>query len=405
MKKKILKINIFLVSAFIIFLIAGTSVNIGNSEKYNIDESNFIPKPSITYDWYNFTLPSEPIPNTNINFTRDGSTISFTLEQIIDYTTYENGTFPLVNYTIEKNENYYEIVGFNPIYLMEIAGWYDVMNFTVYARDGYSKQVNITQLLLADSNFIKYTDTENETIIIIAWNDQWLADYDVDYGDFYLWGENLASNQKIKNISSVSYDDPWSVRFIVNETIEAILTRENATTSVTGNYTTYNWGYFDNDAGYGWNERECTGFTVASLLQHTSIGDQNYTISFIAYDGYGANKYYTKAQIEQGFNGTMINDPPEELSNQGKLAMLMVISDGDPIGYNRGPYQLITPGADKANYIGGIVEVRITIIPGNNTTDNNTLPEEKKIPGFQIPTLFVTTIFTIIVLVIKSKRN
>jgi hypothetical protein len=388
MKKKILKINIFLVSAFIIFLIAGTSVNIGNSEKYDGDESNIIPKPSITYDWYNFTLPSEPIPTTNINFTRDGSTVSFTLEHIIDYAKYDNGTFQLINYTIEKDGSYYEIVGFNPMDLMEIAEWYDVMNFTVNARDGYSKHVNITQLLLADGN---------ETIIIIAWNDQWLADYDVDYGDFYLWGENLASNQMVKNISSISYDDPWTVNFIVNGTNEAILNSNNATTSVTGNYTSYDWGYIDNYLGKSWDQRECTGFTVASLLQHTSIGDQNYTISFVAYDGYGATKIFTKEEIEQGFTGFTIDDPPVELSNQGKQAMLMEISDGEPIRYSRGPYQLVAPGADKANYIGGIVEVRITIIPNLNGSNN--------IPGFQIPLLVIASISVISVLILKNKKN
>ena len=397
MNRKIIKINMFLVSVFIMFLIAGSSINIGNSEKYNVDESNIIPKPSITYDWYNFTLPSGPIPDVNINFTRDGSTVSFTLEQIVDYAEHENGTFQLINYTIEKDGSYYEIVGFNPIYLMEIAEWYDVMNFTVSARDGYCKQVNITQLLLADSNFIKYTDTENETMIIIAWDNQWLADYNVEYGDFYLWGENLAGNQKIKNISSISYDDPWTVDFTLNGTTEAILSSNNVTTSVIGNYTSYDWGYFDDDAGYGWDERECTGFTVASLLQHTSIGEQNYTLSFIAYDGYGANKHYTKEQIEQGFTGEMIDDPPEELSNQGKQAMLMEISDGKPIGYSRGPYQFLTPGAVKSNYIGGIVEVRITIVP--------TTTEENKIPGFQLSLLFIASIFAISAIIMKKKKN
>ncbi|MHA1901826.1 MAG: hypothetical protein ACTSW5_13095, partial [Promethearchaeota archaeon] len=321
------KINILIISFFIIFLTFGISNGIQISQE-NIDEkSTIISENIIAYDWYNFTLPSEPIPNANINFTRDGSTVSFTLEEIVNYTSYTNGTFPLVNYTIEKDGSFYEIVGFNPIYLMQLAGWNDVMNFTVYAKDGYSKQVNITQLLLADSNFVKYPDTENETIIIIAWNNQWLADYDIDYGDFYLWGENLAGNQKVKNISSISYDDPWTVTFNVDGIDEASLSSKNATTSETGNYTTYEWGYFDNNAGYGWDKRECTGFTVASLLQHTSIGNQNYVMSFISYDGYGANKNYTKEQIEQGFTGTMINDPAEELSNQGKLAMLMVISD------------------------------------------------------------------------------
>ncbi|MHA1562647.1 MAG: hypothetical protein ACTSPA_11030, partial [Promethearchaeota archaeon] len=126
----------------------------------------------------------------------------------------------------------------------------------------------------------------------------------------------------------------------------------------------------------------------------TNIGDQNYIISFIAYDGYGDSKNFTKEEIEQGYTGFMIDDPPVELSNQGKQAILMEISDGEPIGYTRGPYNLIIPGADKANYIGGIVEVRITIIPNEST-----------IPGFQMPLLFIVSIFAISALVMKSKKN
>ena len=133
------KINILIISFFIIFLTFGISNGIQISQE-NIDEkSTIISENIIAYDWYNFTLPSEPIPNANINFTRDGSTVSFTLEEIVNYTSYTNGTFPLVNYTIEKDGSFYEIVGFNPIYLMQLAGWNDVMNFTVYSKDGYSK--------------------------------------------------------------------------------------------------------------------------------------------------------------------------------------------------------------------------------------------------------------------------
>ena len=119
MNRKIIKLNIILVSTFIIFLIAGTSLNMGNSEKFNVDESIIMPKSSITYDWYNFTLPISPIPDVNINFTKDGSNFSFALEDIINYAKYDNGTFQLINYTIEKDGSYYEIVGFNPIYLIE----------------------------------------------------------------------------------------------------------------------------------------------------------------------------------------------------------------------------------------------------------------------------------------------
>ncbi len=52
--------------------------NIGNAENTSTDESNTFPKPATTDNWYNFTLPGS-IPDANVNFTKDGSTVSFTL--------------------------------------------------------------------------------------------------------------------------------------------------------------------------------------------------------------------------------------------------------------------------------------------------------------------------------------
>ncbi len=390
--KKGIFLSILLLSMLNITAYAGSTTNLNKKPAIQYSE------PKASSGWYNISSSlTSSIPVVNINFSRNGVNKTFTMEQIVNYTSYENQTFPMVNYTIEKDGSYFEIIGFDPLFLMEIAGWSDVLNFTVTAKDGYSKQVNITQLLLADDEYVKYTDTDNQTIIIIIWNGQWLADSNVvDYGDFYLYGENLAGNQKVKNITTISYDDPWTVKIIIDGIEELSISSANGTTSNVGNYTTYTWGYFDNDSGFGWDERECTGFTIASLLDHSSLENKNYEISFISYDGYGENKVFTKTHIEDGYTGYMINDPQEELSNEGKQTILMSQQDGEDLGYNRGPYQVIIPGLDKGNYIGGIVEIRIS----TNVTEDET---GDGISGFSIGFFAMTFCITIIAIINKRR--
>ncbi|WP_371804208.1 Loki-CTERM sorting domain-containing protein [Candidatus Lokiarchaeum ossiferum] len=363
-------------------------------------EDNYFPsfEPKSSSGWYNLsTSLTSSIPDVNINFSRNGVNRTFTMAQIVNYTSFENQSFPLVNYTIEKDGTNHEIVGFNPVYLMEIAGWTDVFNFTVEAIDGWKSQLNISQLLLADGEFVKEPNTVNETIIIIVWGGQWLSDYKESYGHFYTWGENVEGSQKVKGISTIIYDNPWTIKIFVDDVEEATLSSLNGTTSTIGNYTTYKWGYSDNESGRIWDDRDCTGYTIASLLQHTSVGDQNYTISFISYDGYAGKKAFTKTQIEEGYTGFMVNDPAEELSNEGKQIMLMSQQDGKDLGFSRGPYQLIIPGYEKGSYIGGILEIKITITNYTNT-DNGS-----KIPGFSIGFLGLTATFAIIAVIKRRK--
>ncbi|MHA1584589.1 MAG: hypothetical protein ACTSVU_03655 [Promethearchaeota archaeon] len=370
------------------------SSSLGSTLAYSSEKStsndNGIPL-AAPGSWNNVTLPAGEVPTANITLQKGDQSRMFTLEQIINYTTYENHTFQMKNYTLEKDNASFPVIGFNPIHLFEIAGWNDILNFTIKAGDGYNYIVNTTQLLLADSDYAKYTETTNETIIIIAWNNQWLRDFDSDYGDFYLWGENISVKQKIKDIVSIEYADSWTLSLTINGTTAGYFNSLNGTNSV--NYTSYNWGYFDSAAGYGWSECQSTGFTVASIIEH--ITTENYNVSFIAYDGYGAKKVFTKNQMVNGFTGSMINDPSEELSNEGKQAMLMIQKNGKDLGYARGPYQLIVPGADKGNYIGGIVEIRITIIPTTTTSS---------IPGFSIFSIGIVSIAMIAIMFANNRK-
>ncbi|MHA1672516.1 MAG: hypothetical protein ACTSYI_02725 [Promethearchaeota archaeon] len=342
----------------------------------NQNETSTFPQ-AASDGWNNVTLPDPPIPETNLTFVHGSEEIQISLANLINYTTYENQTFPMYNYSIEVKEITYELIGFNPIFVFELLGWTDLWNFTLSAGDGYSKAVSM-DLLLMDGDWGDIPASVNATMIVIAWGGQWLADYDNDYGDFYMWGENLAGSQKVKDIISLTYSDPWEVKIFVNNVLQAAITTADSDNSVL-NFTTYDWGYFDEVAGYGWDERSCTGFTIDSLISLTNITSENYNISLVGYDGYGADKNYTRTQMEDGFTGYMINDPEKELSNEGKQAMLMIQQDGEDLGYSRGAFHLVVPGASKKNYIGGIVEIRITVEF-----------EDRGIPGFSIGIMLVS---------------
>ncbi|WP_457558585.1 hypothetical protein [Candidatus Harpocratesius sp.] len=398
MKKKFIINSLLLGFTVGLMILSNTFVsNIQYSNEKMKSTSKYNPLPIAADDlWNNITLPAGDIPDANITLHKGEHSRLFTLTQIINYTTYENHTFQMKNYTIEKDGRFYPVIGFNPLHLFEIVGWNDIFNFTVKAGDGYSFVINTTQLLMADSDYSKYPETDNATIILIAWNNQWLHDYNPDYGNFYIWGENIIGKQKIRDIRSIDYTDPWTLTFTVNGTKVGYFNSQNNTNSV--NFTSYTWGYFDNASGYGWSKSLSTGFTVASLMHQ--ITNENYNISFIAYDGYGANMVFTKEQMENGFTGTMINDPAVELSNEGKQAMLMVQKDGEDLGFSRGPYQLIIPGASKKNYIGGVIEIKITIIPSELSENNN-------IPGYTFNMLGMVSIgiFALVFNKIKKKNK
>ncbi len=389
MKSIIKKVSWGLILIFIFSFTMNTTV----TSFENQNEASSFPQ-AATDGWNNVTLPVSPIPEANLTFVRGSEEIEISLAHLINYTTYENQTFPMYNYTIEKDEILYEIIGFNPIYIFELLGWTDLWNFTLVADD-YSKSVSMDLLLLGDGNWVKYPATTNATMIIIAWGGQWLADHDETYGDFYMWGENLAGNQKVKGIVSITYTDPWEVKIYVNDVLQAAITTADSD-NILLNFTTYDWGYIDEVEGYGWYERSCTGFTAEGLIALTNITTEDYNISFIAYDGYGANSVFTRTQMEDGFAGYMINDPEEELSNEGKQAMLMTQQDNEDLGYGRGPFQLIVPGSSKSDYIGGLVEIRITVVF-----------EEGRgaIPGYSIAIMSVSMIALVLGLTRKYYRN
>ncbi|UYP48721.1 hypothetical protein NEF87_005006 [Candidatus Lokiarchaeum ossiferum] len=323
-------------------------------------------KPSSADDgWLNFTYPSGETPDVSLEFKRDSLITIFTLEQILNYTKYENHTFPL--YSFDYNETA-TVYGINPLYLLEVLGWADAGSINITSFDGNENTFNVSDIILSDGEFYKYTDASYSIMIGLAIeiNDvmHWLDDFDAEETNEYfrVFGENIAENLKIKNVTTIEYNKEWKVDIVVDEEIVGFINTANSTSL--GNYTTYDWGY--SDEGYGWPDSEgtpvsCTGFTVESILDPFVDDNDFYEVSFIAFDGYGANKVFDQKDMVLGM---------DSFNNEGKQPILMNVSDGEQLGYYRGPFQFIAPGASKGNYIGGIVEIRVTVDDMNWYTPN-----------------------------------
>jgi hypothetical protein len=357
-------------------------------------------------DWLNITLPGGDIPDANISLIEDGETTAYSLTEIVYMSDYTNQTLPLVSKNDTENPNV-EIIGFNPLCLMELEGWSDAESINIVAEDNYNKTFSVVDLLSRDNSYYKYSNN-NATFIGFITNTNgiysWLEDFDSGAGNFKVYGDDLAGNQKIHHVNRITLEEYWKVNVTIDGVFEGYFNSKNASSEV-GNHTTYDWGYYDDLDNYGWPGDEgatveCSGYTVTSLID-TFLNNisQNYTVSLIAWDGYGDSKVFSKESIDNGFTGSMIGDPEEEMSNEGKQAMLIDTSDGQKMGYSRGPYQFIAPGLGKSSYIGGIVEIRITLIENIDVPSYN-----KGIPSYSLNIVLPISIMSIILL-IKRKRN
>ncbi len=378
---------------------------ISTDEPVSISENSVKTSP-FSADWSNFSTYIEglTVPDVSaVNFTLTKGTVSsvYSMQDILDLIDREEN--PLTVASIRLDDTL-EVIGFNPIHLIEIDGWADAWTIKIGATDGYEYEFEVKDLILRDPSLNKYSDN-NATIVAFVVNNsgtfEWLKDYDELSGHFRVYGDDLSGKQKIKDANKFIFGDYWQVNVTLNGTNAGYFNSQNST-NIVGDYTSYDWGYADSE--YGWpNDNgdpvKCSGYSLTSIINtFLDNADQNYTVSVIALDGYGANKVFTKYEIENGFTGTMIGDPEEEMDNEGKLAILMDQTDDEAIGYRRGPYQLIAPGLSKGSYIGMIVEIRVTLIPSTETDESN-------IPGFSTTLVFLSIISTLWIVSRKLNKN
>ena len=343
---------------------------------------------------------STPAPNVDIQMTRDGVNTTLTLQTIIEYI--QNETIPLVgiNETDDETNETTEWKGVNPLHLCEIVGWKDAWNLSIYAADGFAAVHTAQDLILRDPDFYKYSDYE-ATMICFAANSSWLKVWDSDLGDFAVKGDGLSGKQRPSNVVGIEFQSEWNVAIKVNGEVQGYLAKSNKT--ATGlNYTYYDWGY---SANYSWDVRKCTGVTVASIINTiTNASKYNYNVSFIAADGYGTTKVFTRTDILSGKSGVMVDNGTDghqdELMSMGKQPMLAIAEDDEELGYSAGAFELVVPGASKSDYIKQIVEIQITA----DFSDLIDGDEESGIPGFDL-TIMITLISVGSFLLVRKSRK
>jgi hypothetical protein len=308
------------------------------------------------------SLPAAAAPAGSIVVKNNGVAVAtYTVEQLKNYTA--NGTIPVSNYTGTINSAAQELRGVNPLKILELAGLNTAWTFELSDDTGYKKTFNVSDCIMADKNYYKNADG-NATMLVMSVGDTWLSTFDAAYGNFWSYGDGLTGQYKVKNITIINVLNDWNVKVTVNGTTTLNVNKTNFLT--VGNNTTYDWGYKGNTSWPSDSDplATCKGTTIASIIKAAGVNSSiNYTVSFIAVDGYGTTKVFTKTQIENGFTGDEIANGSvySPLSNEGKQAILMDTMDGKALDYASGPYWLIFPGAQKGNYIKEVVEIRITL--------------------------------------------
>jgi hypothetical protein len=390
------------------------------------------------------TLDNDTIApaDLNINLTKDGINVTFTLQRIVEYI--QNNTFKLSYINTTENGVVHTWKGINPLFLMQLLQW-DAAKVNISASDGDETTFDTTHFLLRDPNFYKYSDY-NATILVFAVTNDTYSDWLIGYnegnrGAFRIMGDNLVGLQKIHHVVQIKYIAEWEVKVTVDGMTKGYLSRSNITSLQGLNYTTYDWAYYDHTGevtpfdgkGSGWPHKtmyqaaSMTGVTIASIVDTIGrLGDyRNYKVNLLAVDGYGMAKTFTKSHIENGFTGEVIMNSTFDIidfSNEGKQPMLVMNMtssylnyNGEYLNYYDGPYMLIVPGAFKSCYIKEIVEIKITTIadscptcptcptcPSCDQCEDCPAAVDDSIPGYY-PVIVIAALSIGIVFVIRKR--
>lgn len=319
-------------------------------------------------------LPDSEIPDISLTL-NNGTQSEISLSDIIGYINAE--TIELIEYEVKVEGKTYSVKGFNPLDLYSVIGWNFVDDVEFFASQNSKVSLGISDLYLADSAFWKDA-TSNPVIIGIAASTKsskfWLNEWNSAYGNFSIFGDDelFSISKKIKQVVQLNSESDFLVNVtlysinggtgdLVSQESVGIIGGNNISTGAGFNYTHYNWGYFDTAEGYGSDSADYNGTTITSIADWAGLSGA-YNVSFFAIDGWGGKWKYNKTQMEDGVTGTMINDPEEEMPNEGKQTILCHKMDNTQLNYHEGPFKIVMPGNTKRVYTKNIVEIRFFII-------------------------------------------
>ncbi|MBD3195623.1 MAG: hypothetical protein GF317_11235 [Candidatus Lokiarchaeota archaeon] len=238
-------------------------------------------------------------------------------------------------------------------------------------------------------NKIENKDIEEDVIIAIAANKQWLAESPLgeSWGNFSLVGED--TGVQVINIKEMAVEDYWEVDVYVDGQFKFSMDPSNISSAPS---TTYDYGYQDND---DWNfNRSVTGLNLSTICKWAGMDEsKNFEVRAIAVDGFSTPFPWKPAlSTSDVYNGL-----EQSSSNWGRVNTTWVklpadINDGKPIiisykqqllgeqnpsgvqnpkwvngpqtwGVKYGPYQLIIPGMTRSGLVGMITQINIDTVP------------------------------------------
>ncbi len=262
------------------------------------------------------------------------------------------------------------IWGFNPLDVLESLGYWDPFNVLYIDVPGtYSRTINTTDLYMRDSEF--NSDYTGVPIFVgIVCDKQWLNASSIqssaNYGNFSVFGNTRAGNQRVKNLATMNITSHWQVAVKVNGVTEFVLDRTN----ITVNESTHRYGYSDNATGKNW-DNTFTGRTLADIVNCTTAKELAYTVNFTTLDDWGSTWKYNKTEIQNGLppsSCSQIGTPPETLSTNGLLMTIYTLiapGAGTPthnLVSPGGPFRLVVPGLTRNYYMKLLTEIKITIV-------------------------------------------
>jgi len=242
----------------------------------------------------------------------------------------------------------------------------------------------------------KLEDAEENIMIAIAANQQWLADSPLGekYGNFSLVGEGMDS--VIYNLEEINVLSDWMLNIYVNDVLTLSLDPVNITD------LSYNYSYvykYDRSDDWGMN-RYYNGLNLSILCDWVGLNDSaNFTLKARAADGWAAphgsssRRGLTADEVYNGlpWNSTYWDYVNETVSEPDGVPLpdvyddlplllayeLQILGEEDDessatnapwpakktCGFGHGPYLLIIPGRTRNNQIKMINTIEITYYP------------------------------------------
>ncbi|MEA2070992.1 MAG: hypothetical protein U9O98_06840 [Asgard group archaeon] len=318
------------------------------------------------------TLPSEPIPDWEINITNTDmlENVTLTLSDLIDF--FNNDTIDAYEEYVIHHGNNQTVIGFDLLNLVQkfVNGW-NAGGIEVCAEDGFCRTFSAEELV-----YSLYSYEPNVKILLaFAVNGSYLPN--TDWADDGALRMVVPSNDKytyfgsywVTNVTLLEVNDQWTCDFYINgqyNTSVTALAKEEYSDIV----------YLENELTYHGEPHLFGGPSIASILDLIGIISENIT--------------EFKASAPDA-NQTI---PVSSLTD----AALATTIDRNYLGFNGGPFRLVGLNLNMWDWLKNVHAIYITL---NTTTTTTPTETTTPVPGY----LTLTGLGVLLAIHVISKKK